>query len=75
MRKHQEAKDRRKHPALEACRPDSDREALAPFGPSATQYAPAALGGHPHKKAVSSLPLGVAECGQILFHGFIPGAM
>jgi len=50
-------------------------EPFAPSGSPAVQDAPAALGGHAYKKAVGSLPLCVAECGQVLFHLFIPGAM
>jgi len=50
-------------------------ETLSSFGPPAAQDTPAALGGHAHKKAVGSLSLRVAECGQVLFHLSIPGAM
>jgi hypothetical protein len=50
-------------------------ETLSSFGPPAAQDTPAALGGHTHKKTVGSLPLGVAECGQVLFHQSIPGTM
>jgi|APFre7841882724_1041349.scaffolds.fasta_scaffold232002_2 hypothetical protein len=50
-------------------------EPFSPSGPPAAQDAPAALGGHAHKKAVGSLPLRVAECGQVLFHLSIPGAI
>jgi hypothetical protein len=55
-------------PVLPALCPVLNGEPFSPFGPPAAQDAPAALGGHAHKKAVSSLPLRVAECGQILFH-------
>jgi hypothetical protein len=48
---------------------------FSPFSPTAAQDAPAALGGHAHKKAVGSLPLCVAECGQTLFHWSILGAI
>jgi hypothetical protein len=50
-------------------------ETFSSFGPPAAQDTPAALGGHTHKKTVGSLPLGVAECGQVLFHRFIPVTM
>jgi hypothetical protein len=50
-------------------------EPFSPSGPPAAQDAPAALGGHAHQKAVGSLPLRIAECGQVLFHQSIPGAM
>jgi hypothetical protein len=48
---------------------------FSPFSPTAAQDAPAALGGHAHKKAVGSLPLRVTECGQVLFHRSISDAI
>jgi hypothetical protein len=69
MRHETKAKGR---PTEEFCLPGrmpcSNGKPFPPFGPPAAQNAPATLGGHAHKKAVGSLSLCVAECGQILFH-------
>jgi hypothetical protein len=72
--KHRQKADDQGHIFPAFC-PVLNGEPFSPFGPPAAQDAPAALGGHAHKKAVGSLPLRVAECGQVLFHLSIPGAM